>query len=155
MLLVLSATVLSLFTPTLSSTHIPLPSLWHMYAAELFGVFAVRGGDASSAVLATTTKNNNNNNNKKCFKIAAFATPSSHNGLNLKGLTACRCSVDSKSVGDDVFSVTPSNKSDVDYLGESTKGDLNVKLEHLEAFGKFWNFPIFKIPFFLTPPIWF
>ncbi|KAJ1399139.1 Cytosolic purine 5-nucleotidase [Sesbania bispinosa] len=40
-----------------------------------------------------------------------------------------------QAVGGDVFSVTPSNKSNVDYLGESTKGDLNVKLEQLEAFG--------------------
>ncbi|KHN45004.1 Cytosolic purine 5'-nucleotidase [Glycine soja] len=71
-----------------------------MYTAEVFRVFAVRGGNASPAAL-----------------------------------TLCRCSVDSKSVGDEVFSVTQSNKSDVDYLGESTKGDLNVKLEHLEAFG--------------------
>ncbi|XP_078149149.1 HAD-superfamily hydrolase, subfamily IG, 5'-nucleotidase [Carex rostrata] len=36
--------------------------------------------------------------------------------------------------GGDVFSVTSSAKSDVDYLGESTKGDLNVKREHLQAF---------------------
>uniref|UniRef100_A0A2N9EIF3 5'-nucleotidase n=1 Tax=Fagus sylvatica TaxID=28930 RepID=A0A2N9EIF3_FAGSY len=55
--------------------------------------------------------------------------------------TICRCnSVDAKSVsvsveGDDVFSVTSSSKSDFDYLGESTKGDLNLKLEHLQAFG--------------------
>ncbi|TKY54329.1 Cytosolic purine 5'-nucleotidase [Spatholobus suberectus] len=97
-----------------------------MYAAEIFGVFAVRGGDASPAVAGTFNK---------CFKIATFT---SRNGVNMrwaKALTLCRCTVDSKSVGGDVFSVTPSNKSDVDYLGESTKGDLNVKLEHLEAFG--------------------
>ncbi|MCL7043678.1 hypothetical protein MKW94_002073 [Papaver nudicaule] len=36
---------------------------------------------------------------------------------------------------DEVFSVTSSSKSDVDYLGESTKGDFNVKKEQLEAFG--------------------
>ncbi|RDX82036.1 Cytosolic purine 5'-nucleotidase, partial [Mucuna pruriens] len=100
-----------------------------MYAAEVFGVFAVRGGEASPAVSTTTNK---------CFKVAAFATPTSHKGVNTrwaKALTLCRCIVDSKSVGDDFFSVTQSSKSDVDYLGESTKGDLNVKLEHLEAFG--------------------
>lgn len=34
------------------------------------------------------------------------------------------------------FSVTPRNKSDVDYLGESTKGDFNVNFDHFEAFGK-------------------
>ncbi|XP_039129348.1 cytosolic purine 5'-nucleotidase [Dioscorea cayenensis subsp. rotundata] len=37
--------------------------------------------------------------------------------------------------GGEVFSVTSSSKSIVDYLGESTKGDMNVKEEHLEAFG--------------------
>lgn len=47
----------------------------------------------------------------------------------------CRCSIDAKSVGGDVFSVTSSSKSDVDYLGESTKGDLNIKVEHMETFG--------------------
>ncbi|CAA6663665.1 unnamed protein product [Spirodela intermedia] len=34
-----------------------------------------------------------------------------------------------------VFSVTSSSKSEVDYLGESTKGDLNVNQERLEALG--------------------
>ncbi|XP_061343245.1 uncharacterized protein LOC133289349 [Gastrolobium bilobum] len=100
-----------------------------MFAAEVFGIFAVHGGDASLAVFAT---------NNKCFKNAAFTRPASHNVENTrlaKALTLRRCTIDSKSVSDDVFSVTPSNKSDVDYLGESTKGDLNVKLEHLEAFG--------------------
>ncbi|KAG9459965.1 hypothetical protein H6P81_004473 [Aristolochia fimbriata] len=49
-------------------------------------------------------------------------------------MLCCRA-VEAKSVGEDPFSVTSSSKSDVDYLGESTKGDLNVKREHLEAFG--------------------
>ncbi|TKY72957.1 Cytosolic purine 5'-nucleotidase [Spatholobus suberectus] len=50
--------------------------------------------------------------------------------------TLCLCSVDPGQVNDDgVFSVTPSSKCDVDYLGESTKGNLNVKVERLEAFG--------------------
>ncbi|KAK4797913.1 hypothetical protein SAY86_030239 [Trapa natans] len=35
----------------------------------------------------------------------------------------------------EVFSLTSSSKCDVDYLGESTKGDLNVKKEHLDALG--------------------
>ncbi|KAK9003154.1 hypothetical protein V6N11_060721 [Hibiscus sabdariffa] len=39
------------------------------------------------------------------------------------------------SVGEDVFSLTSSSKCDVDYLGQSTKGDLNVNLKHLEFFG--------------------
>ncbi|KAK1591104.1 hypothetical protein Q3G72_002392 [Acer saccharum] len=55
----------------------------------------------------------------------------------------CRCSATSgsssvdaaKHVGDDLFSVTSSGKHEVDYLGESTKGDLNLKLDLLEAFG--------------------
>ena len=52
-------------------------------------------------------------------------------------MTLCLCAMDSKSVGvgGDVFSVTSSAKSGVDYLGQSTKGDMNVKLEHLDAFG--------------------
>ncbi|KAJ0980020.1 hypothetical protein J5N97_015494 [Dioscorea zingiberensis] len=44
---------------------------------------------------------------------------------------ALRCGA----IAGEVFSVTSSSKSEVDYLGESTKGDLNVKEEHLEAFG--------------------
>ncbi|XXG84710.1 hypothetical protein AAC387_Pa10g2170 [Persea americana] len=47
----------------------------------------------------------------------------------------CCCSVDEKAAGGGVFSETSSSKSDVDYLGESTKGNLNVKQEHLDAFG--------------------
>ncbi|KAK7347975.1 hypothetical protein VNO80_22520 [Phaseolus coccineus] len=100
-----------------------------MYSSDLLGVFAVHGGDATPAVARTTPSNN------KCFKTAAFNRPTSHKGVNLKSdkaLTPCRYSADSNT---DVFSVTSSNKSDVDYLGESTKGDLNVKSEHLEAFG--------------------
>lgn len=33
------------------------------------------------------------------------------------------------------FSVTPRNESDIDYLGESTKGDFNVNFDHLQAIG--------------------
>lgn len=47
----------------------------------------------------------------------------------------CHCSVEAKPIGEEVFSVTSSSKYDVDYLGESTKGDLNVKLDQLESFG--------------------
>ena len=36
------------------------------------------------------------------------------------------------------FSVTSSGLSDVDYLGESTRGDLNVRRERLEALGELW-----------------
>lgn len=48
-----------------------------------------------------------------------------------------RCTIIAESVEGEVFSVTSSSKSDVDYLGESTKGDLNVNEEHLDAFGEF------------------
>lgn len=34
------------------------------------------------------------------------------------------------------FSVTSSGLSEVDYLGESTRGDLNVRRKHLEALGE-------------------
>ncbi|KAA3485172.1 5'-nucleotidase domain-containing protein 4 isoform X1 [Gossypium australe] len=46
----------------------------------------------------------------------------------------CGCS-SSSSVEGDAFSLTSSSKCDVDYLGESTKGDLNINLKHLENFG--------------------
>ncbi|OIW00185.1 hypothetical protein TanjilG_29175 [Lupinus angustifolius] len=39
------------------------------------------------------------------------------------------------SVLGDVFSVTPPNDSDVDYLGQSTKGDFNLNFKYLQAFG--------------------
>uniref|UniRef100_A0A1D1YCH6 Cytosolic purine 5'-nucleotidase n=1 Tax=Anthurium amnicola TaxID=1678845 RepID=A0A1D1YCH6_9ARAE len=53
-----------------------------------------------------------------------------------RGWLCCAGAVDAAAaVGGEVFSVTSSSKSDVDYLGESTKGDLNVKQEHLEALG--------------------
>ena len=59
----------------------------------------------------------------------------------------CNCSsggggIDEKSA----FSVTSSSKYEVDYLGEKTKGDLNVKMEHLQAFGNFFIIPLSKIP---------
>ncbi|BAT76979.1 hypothetical protein VIGAN_01505600 [Vigna angularis var. angularis] len=121
---------------TFSTNHILFSSLFPhfnyrklMYATELFGVFVVHGVDASPAVASTTLINN------KYFKITAFTKPTSHNGVNLrseKALKPYRCRADANS---DFFSVTSSNKSDVDYLGQSTKGDLNVKSEHLEAFG--------------------
>ncbi|KAL4274006.1 hypothetical protein GQ457_13G023160 [Hibiscus cannabinus] len=48
----------------------------------------------------------------------------------------CGCSNGSNiSVGEDVFSLTSSSTCDVDYLGQSTKGDLNLNLQHLETFG--------------------
>ncbi|RVW55923.1 hypothetical protein CK203_078770 [Vitis vinifera] len=44
---------------------------------------------------------------------------------------SCFCAL----AGDDVFSVTSATQFDVDYLGQSTKGDLNVKSDHLDSFG--------------------
>lgn len=66
------------------------------------------------------------------IKSSSFAKPSWQNVYTFakKAQMGCRCSV-----RDEVFSVTSSSKSEVDYLGESTKGDLNLNLEHLEAFG--------------------
>ncbi|KAI5415438.1 hypothetical protein KIW84_040758, partial [Lathyrus oleraceus] len=100
---------------------------YHMNAAKVLSMFAVHGVDASLSVAPTTNN---------CFKNTSFTIPTSHNTTRLaKLLKPCCCTIDSKSIGGDVFSVTPPNKCDVDYLGESTKGDLNVKLEQLEAFG--------------------
>lgn len=70
-----------------------------------------------------------------------------------KSTAACRCATDA---GDNAavtagpaFSVTPRNESDVDYLGESTKGDFNVNFDHLEALGGdgqvSWERPIEEI----------
>ena len=58
----------------------------------------------------------------------------------------CQCSSSSSSSSGvdekSVFSLTSSSKYEVDYLGEKTKGDLNVKVEHLEAFGNFLSSPM-------------
>ncbi|GAB4859005.1 hypothetical protein Ancab_010476 [Ancistrocladus abbreviatus] len=45
----------------------------------------------------------------------------------------CRCTVDEKAA--QAFCLTSSNKCDVDYLGQSTKGDLNVNFDYLRVFG--------------------
>lgn len=53
-------------------------------------------------------------------------------------MMVCRSSLDSKSpatVGEQVFSVTSSTKSEFDYLGQSTKGDLNLNFDHLDSIG--------------------
>ncbi|KAF5738804.1 putative cytosolic purine 5-nucleotidase [Tripterygium wilfordii] len=49
-----------------------------------------------------------------------------------KRMVICACTLDSKSA-DQVFSVTSSSKFEVDYLGQSTKGDLNLNWDHLQA----------------------
>ncbi|KAF8017678.1 hypothetical protein BT93_H2772 [Corymbia citriodora subsp. variegata] len=78
---------------------------------------------------------------KNCGVLAS--KPSFARGGSGVNLLRCRCSgsVSEKSAGGggggggEVFYATSASKCDVDYLGESTKGDLNVKMEHLEAFG--------------------
>lgn len=114
-----------------------LQSRREMYATEVLGNFSVCRETSQS--MADTIS---------CVKNSSFLRPISYvTSISMKiggASTFCRCSAESKSVGGDIFSVTSSNKCDVDYLGESTKGDLNVKLEHLEAFGKI---PIFDFPF--------
>ncbi|KAE8734212.1 HAD-superfamily hydrolase isoform 3 [Hibiscus syriacus] len=47
----------------------------------------------------------------------------------------CSSNSSSTSLGEDIFSLTSSSTCDVDYLGQSTKGDLNLNLQHLETFG--------------------
>lgn len=56
-------------------------------------------------------------------------------------MISCRADGGRVAVGDDVFSVTTSSKYEVDYLGQSTKGDLNLKLDPLQSFG------IYSLPF--------
>ncbi|CAN4095017.1 unnamed protein product [Withania somnifera] len=49
------------------------------------------------------------------------------NGFSSSSSSSCRCATTSVPPGEDVFSVVSSNTmSEVDYLGESTKGDLNL-----------------------------
>ncbi|KAI5580943.1 hypothetical protein POPTR_008G205900v4 [Populus trichocarpa] len=75
------------------------------------------------------------------FPMAAAATTNSllfvrprpmfaNNIKRSQMMMACCCSV-----GEQVFSVTPSNNYEVDYLGQSTKGDLNLNFDHLDAVG--------------------
>ncbi|KAL5782806.1 hypothetical protein ACOSP7_007835 [Xanthoceras sorbifolium] len=90
-----------------------------------------------AASMATTTTNSFTN----CFRNPVVNMDSVTTRLPITSIK-CRCSDSSSSsvdaakyVGDDLFSVTSSSKYDVDYLGESTKGDLNLKLDPLETFG--------------------
>ncbi|KAF3332907.1 5'-nucleotidase domain-containing protein 4 isoform X1 [Carex littledalei] len=72
----------------------------------------------------------------------SFSLPIAIGKERQRGCSLCCTVIDAKKAGGpgvsveggDVFSVTSSAKSDVDYLGESTKGDLNVKREHFQAF---------------------
>ncbi|XP_021822030.1 5'-nucleotidase domain-containing protein 4-like [Prunus avium] len=104
-----------------------------MYTTEAFGNFSVFR-ETSVSMAATNY-----------LRSPVRIRPMSRSILSSKNLLwnhgmKCQCSsssstsssgVDEKSV----FSLTSSSKYEVDYLGEKTKGDLNVKVEHLEAFG--------------------
>ncbi|KAB1206184.1 Cytosolic purine 5'-nucleotidase [Morella rubra] len=108
-----------------------------MYAAEVLGKFCVYKETPLSVSMAST----------HCLRnpvpVRPQTPPPKHSSTGMISRRApmqpmmrtCRCSIDAKSVGGDVFSVTTSSNSDVDYLGESTKGDFNLKFEHLQAFG--------------------
>ncbi|XP_049398155.1 uncharacterized protein LOC125862187 [Solanum stenotomum] len=65
-------------------------------------------------------------NTQKLDGALVFRSSVSYNRVN--GFSSCRCSATtSVPPGEDVFSVvTSSTTSEVDYLGESTKGDLNL-----------------------------
>ena len=60
--------------------------------------------------------------------------------FSIKPSFSCFCAL----AGDDVFSVTSPTQSNVDYLGQSTKGDLNVKVDQLDSLGNLllsYHFP--------------
>lgn len=65
-------------------------------------------------------------NTQKLDGALVFRSSVSYNRVNV--FSSCRCSAaTSVPPGEDVFSVvTSSTTSEVDYLGESTKGDLNL-----------------------------
>ncbi|XP_062108899.1 uncharacterized protein LOC133819623 [Humulus lupulus] len=74
------------------------------------------------------TNNINYSNSKVSFAAARF--PATTTTTTAK----CGCTTANQTpIGDDVFSVTSSSSSDFDYLGESTKGDLNLNLDHLHS----------------------
>ncbi|PHT32975.1 hypothetical protein CQW23_29312 [Capsicum baccatum] len=66
-------------------------------------------------------------NTQKCDgALALFRSSVSYNKVN-GGFSLCRCATTSVPPGEDVFSVVTSDAlSGVDYLGQSTKGDLNL-----------------------------
>ncbi|XP_041000045.1 5'-nucleotidase domain-containing protein 4-like [Juglans microcarpa x Juglans regia] len=101
-----------------------------MYAGEVLGKFCVYSETPLSVSMASTLfLRNPISTSHVCTLMISARAPMQ------PMMMGCRCSMDSKHVGDDLFSVTSSSKSDVDYLGQSTKGDLNLKSEHLQSFG--------------------
>uniref|UniRef100_A0A7N2LVL1 Uncharacterized protein n=1 Tax=Quercus lobata TaxID=97700 RepID=A0A7N2LVL1_QUELO len=103
-----------------------------LYATEVLGNFSVTLYRIRETHLSNSMAVSTNYLRIPVLNLVSRNKPTSH----ITRMTCC-CSVEAKSVGvgGDVFSVTSSSKSDVDYLGESTKGDLNLKQEHLQAFG--------------------
>ncbi|VAH75548.1 unnamed protein product [Triticum turgidum subsp. durum] len=78
----------------------------------------------------------------RCLVRARLRLPGSVLSLRCRALDASKPSAvkgePSEEYDDDeepYFSVTSSRLSEVDYLGESTKGDLNVRRRHLDALG--------------------
>ncbi|KAG7991048.1 hypothetical protein I3843_02G056200 [Carya illinoinensis] len=101
-----------------------------MYAAEVLGKFCVYSETPLSVSMASTHfLRNPIPTSHVCTLMISARAPMQ------PMMMGCRCSMDSKHIGGDLFSVTSSSKSDVDYLGQSTKGDLNLKSEHLQSFG--------------------
>ena len=103
-----------------------------LYATGVLGNFSVTLYRIRETHLSNSMAVSTNYLRIPVLNLVSRNKPTSH----ITRMTCC-CSVEAKSVGvgGDVFSVTSSSKSDVDYLGESTKGDLNLKLDLLEAFG--------------------
>ncbi|XP_031285802.1 cytosolic purine 5'-nucleotidase isoform X2 [Pistacia vera] len=95
-------------------------------SAEIMGNFKL--SSLSMAIL----NSNGFRNPVGFFNVDSLTTTPRIPATSLK----CGCSnSSSNSTSFEVFSVTSSSKYDVDYLGQSTKGDLNLKLDHLQAFG--------------------
>ncbi|CAN6548352.1 unnamed protein product [Malus baccata var. baccata] len=100
-----------------------------MYAFEALGKFSVFRETPVSMAASSSLRTP--------FRIR----PMSQNFISSKNLRRnrgmkCNCSSSGSGVDEkSAFSVTSSSKYEVDYLGEKTKGDLNVKMEHLQAFG--------------------
>ncbi|XP_020593552.1 cytosolic purine 5'-nucleotidase isoform X2 [Phalaenopsis equestris] len=93
-----------------------------MDCIEIFGVFSLWRPHAQAQAVITVA-----------FKPSiAISCPST--GSRRRRRIFYRA-LEEKSLSQQVFSETSSSKSDVDYLGQSTKGDLNIRQEHLEAFG--------------------
>lgn len=87
-------------------------------------------GISSSSFLTQSLKNplifpKKNNNSDLNFMYSIF--PATFNSSS-KNLTHCQCATTTKEGGGELFSVNSSNTPDVDYLGESTKGDLFLNM---------------------------